>query len=92
MVVVAGLDLTQENEDHDRVSLLLPGKQAKLVSAVAAASKLPIVLVLMGGGPVDVSFAKGNPRVGSILWAGYPGEGGGKAVAEAIFGDLNPGG
>ncbi|MQL87578.1 hypothetical protein Taro_020122 [Colocasia esculenta] len=92
VVVVAGIDLTQENEDHDRVSLLLPGKQADLVSAVAAASKLPIVLVLMGGGPLDISFAKKNLRVGSILWVGYPGEAGEQAVAEAIFGQLNPGG
>lgn len=91
VIVVVGLDLTQETEDLDRVSLLLPGKQMDLVSSIAAASKNPIVLVLTGGGPLDVSFAKHDPRIASILWIGYPGEAGGKALAEVIFGDVNPG-
>ena len=91
MVVVAGLDETQEREDLDRVSLLLPGKQQDLVNAVAAASKRPIVLVLMGGGPLDVSSAKIDPRIASILWIGYPGEAGGWALAEVLFGKFNPG-
>ncbi len=91
VIIVAGLDLSQETEDHDRVSLLLPGKQMALVSSVAAASKKPVILVLTGGGPLDVSFAEEDPRVASILWIGYPGEAGGKALAEVIFGDYNPG-
>lgn len=92
VIIVAGLDLSQETEDHDRVSLLLPGKQMALVSSVAAASKKPVILVLTGGGPLDVSFAEEDPRIASILWIGYPGEAGGKALAEVIFGDYNPGG
>lgn len=92
VIIVAGLDLTQETEDRDRVSLLLPGKQMSLVSAVAAVSKKPVILVLTGGGPLDVSFAKGDPRIASILWIGYPGEAGAKALAEVIFGEYNPGG
>ena len=62
-----------------------------LVSSVAAASKKPVILVLTGGGPLDVSFAKGDPRIASILWIGYPGEAGAKALAEIIFGEYNPG-
>ena len=91
VVVVAGLDLSQETEDHDRDSLLLPGKQMALVSSVASAIQKPLVLVLTGGGPLDVSFAEEDPRIASILWIGYPGEGGAKALAEIIFGDYNPG-
>lgn len=91
VIIVAGLDLSQETEDYDRVSLLLPGKQMALVSSVAAASEKPVILVLTGGGPLDVSFAKKDPRIASILWIGYPGEAGGKALAEVIFGDYNPG-
>ena len=72
VIIVAGLDLSQETEDHDRVSLLLPGKQKALVSSVAAASKKPVILVLTGGGPLDVSFAEEDPRIASILWIGYP--------------------
>ncbi|CAL0331571.1 unnamed protein product [Lupinus luteus] len=92
VVIVTGLDLTQETEDHDRNSLLLPGKQTDLVLSVAAASKNPVILVLTGGGPLDVSFAEKNPLIASILWVGYPGEAGGKALAEIIFGEVNPGG
>lgn len=83
--------MSQETEEHDRVSLLLPGKQMALVSSVAAVSKKPVILVLIGGGPLDVSFAKLDPRVASILWIGYPGETGAKALAEVIFGEYNPG-
>ncbi|GAB4847180.1 Probable beta-D-xylosidase 6 [Ancistrocladus abbreviatus] len=92
VVVVIGIDLSQETEDKDRVTLLLPGKQVALVSSVAAVSKRPLVLVVTGGGPVDISFAKEDPKIASILWVGYPGEAGGKALAEIIFGDYNPGG
>lgn len=92
VVVVAGLNLTEETEDHDRVSLLLPGKQMDLVNVIAHVSKKPLVLVLMGGGPLDISFAKVNPRIASILWIGYPGEVGGQVLAEALFGEFNPGG
>jgi len=92
VIVVAGLDLSQETEDLDRVSLLLPGKQMDLVSSVAAASKNPVILVLTGGGPLDVSFAKEDPRIASILWIGYPGEAGAEALADIIFGEYNPGG
>lgn len=91
VIVVVGLDLSQETEDKDRVSLSLPGKQKDLVSSVAAVSKKPVILVLTGGGPVDVTFAKTDPRIGSIIWIGYPGETGGQALAEIIFGDFNPG-
>lgn len=92
VIVVAGLDLTQETEDLDRISLLLPGQQTALVSSVAAASKRPVILVLTGGGPIDVSFAKADPRISSIVWIGYPGEAGAEALADIIFGDFNPGG
>lgn len=91
MIIVAGLDLSQETEDHDRYSLLLPGYQMALVNAVAAVSKKPVILVLTGGGPIDMSFAVGDPRVGSILWIGYPGETGGTALSEILFGHYNPG-
>ncbi|KAK6115469.1 hypothetical protein DH2020_007738 [Rehmannia glutinosa] len=92
VVLVMGLDQSQETEDHDRVDLTLPGQQESLIRAVAAASKKPVVLVLVCGGPVDVSFAKDDPKIGSILWAGYPGEAGAIAIAEIIFGEHNPGG
>ncbi|KAK8955354.1 putative beta-D-xylosidase 6 [Platanthera guangdongensis] len=90
VVVVAGLNLTEETEDHDRVSLLLSWKRKDLVDAVASVARRPMVLVLMGGGPLDISFARDDPRIGSIFWIGYPSEVGGQVLAEAIFGEFNP--
>ncbi|KAL9245159.1 hypothetical protein vseg_018840 [Gypsophila vaccaria] len=92
VVLIMGLDQTQEREDFDRTDLILPGKQQILIRQVAKAAKRPVVLVLLCGGPVDVSFAKVNPRIGAIIWAGYPGQAGGVALSQVIFGDHNPGG
>lgn len=91
-VLVMGLDQTIEAEARDRVSLLLPGYQQELISKVAMASRGPVVLVLMSGGPIDVTFAKNDPRVLAILWVGYPGQAGGAAIADVLFGAANPGG
>ncbi|KAG2559221.1 hypothetical protein PVAP13_8NG292100 [Panicum virgatum] len=91
-IVVAGLDQKVEAEGLDRSSLLLPGRQAELISAVARASKGPVVLVLMSGGPIDIAFALNDPRIAAILWAGYPGQAGGQVIADVIFGNHNPGG
>lgn len=91
VVLFMGLDQTQEREKHDRTELGLPGKQEELVTSVAKAAKKPVILVLLSGGPVDISFAKASSYIGGILWAGYPGEAGGAAIAETIFGDNNPG-
>lgn len=94
VVLIMGLDQSQEREGFDRRTLTLPGKQQQLILQVAnssAASKKPIVLVIMSGGPLDITFAQNLPQISSILWVGYPGEAGGQAMAEVIFGDHNPG-
>ncbi|CAK9268160.1 unnamed protein product [Sphagnum jensenii] len=94
VVLVVGLTQEQEAEFHDRKTLLLPGHQQDLISAVAGSvlPGRPVVLVVMSGGPVDISFAKADSRIQSILWVGYPGQAGGQAITEIIFGDHNPGG
>ncbi|KAG0556369.1 hypothetical protein KC19_11G048200 [Ceratodon purpureus] len=93
IIIFAGLNLIQEREKLDRTSLSLPGYQQKLIQAIAdIANSKPVVLVIISGGPVDLSFAKDDGRIQSILWVGYPGEAGGQAIAEVIFGDYNPGG
>ncbi|QCE06664.1 beta-glucosidase [Vigna unguiculata] len=91
-VLVMGLDQSIEAETVDRAGLLLPGHQQDLVSKVASASKGPTILVIMSGGPVDITFAKNDPRIQGILWAGYPGQAGGAAIADILFGTSNPGG
>ncbi|KAL5560984.1 hypothetical protein UlMin_030731 [Ulmus minor] len=91
-ILIMGLDQSIEAEFKDRAGLLLPGRQQELVTKVAAASKGPVVLVLMSGGPIDVTFAKNDPRISGILWAGYPGQAGGIAISDVVFGISNPGG
>ncbi|CAH8321266.1 unnamed protein product [Eruca vesicaria subsp. sativa] len=92
VVLVMGLDQTIEREDLDRVNLNLPGKQQELVTEVARAAKGPVVLVIMSGGGFDITFAKNDEKITSIMWVGYPGEAGGLAIADVIFGRHNPSG
>ncbi|KAG9451582.1 hypothetical protein H6P81_011547 [Aristolochia fimbriata] len=92
VILIMGLDQTQEREELDRVDLTLPGYQNTLITSVAKAAKNPVILVVMSGGPVDITFAKNHPKIGAILWTGYPGEAGGVAIADVIFGNHNPGG
>ncbi|CAL8997310.1 unnamed protein product [Prunus brigantina] len=92
VVLIMGLDQSQEREAHDRRHLGLPGKQQELISSVSKAAKKPVILVILSGGPVDITPAKYDKKIGGIFWAGYPGEAGGIALAEIIFGDHNPGG
>jgi len=85
-VVVTGIE---EGEFRDRSSLKLPGRQEELIHAVAASGK-PVVVVLVGGSAITM----GNwiDEVQGILNAWYPGEAGGLAVADVLFGRYNPAG
>lgn len=85
-IVVAGIE---EGEFRDRAFLGLPGRQEDLIRSVAAAGK-PIVVVLVGGSAVTMS--SWIDRVGAVVDAWYPGEQGGHAVADVLFGDANPAG
>lgn len=90
-VIAVGIDLSVEAESLDRVDLLLPGYQTQLIQQVAAVSKGPVILLILSAGGIDISFAKSDPNIEAILWAGYPGEEGGRAIAELIFGKYSPG-
>jgi len=73
----------------DRTSLDLPRVQEELLKAVVATGK-PVVLVLTSGSALGVNWA--NEHVGAIVQLWYPGEEGGTAIADVLFGDYNPGG
>lgn len=85
-IVVAGVE---EGEFRDRARLGLPGRQEDLIRAVAAAGR-PTVVVLIGGSAITMS--SWLDRVGAVIDAWYPGEQGGHAVADVLFGDTNPAG
>ncbi|WOG85002.1 hypothetical protein DCAR_0104188 [Daucus carota subsp. sativus] len=90
-IIFVGLDQTVEAEYKDRVNLNLPSYQPQLIQQVSKVSKGPVILVVMSAGGVDISFAKNDSKIKAILWAGYPGERGGQAIADVIFGKYNPG-
>jgi beta-glucosidase len=79
----------REGEGQDRAFLDLPGNQEALINAIAATGK-PVVVVIIAGAPVTMS--KWIDNVGAVLDAWYPGQEGGTAIADALFGDVNPGG
>jgi beta-glucosidase len=90
-VVILGLGEWQgiSGEGFDRSNLDLPGNQEQLLEAVVATGK-PVVLVLQNGRPLTIGWAK--QHVPAILEAWYPGEFGGQAIADTLFGDNNPAG
>lgn len=76
-------------ENHDYATLELPGRQRQLLEAVAATGK-PVVLVLQAGRPYNLSQAASLCRALLVNW--LPGEEGGPAMADVLFGDCNPAG
>jgi len=100
-IVVLGLSNTIEGEEGeegsaddpdsgpDRKHLNLPGVQEELLKEIHATGT-PVILVLISGSAVALNWADEN--VGAILAAWYPGEEGGSAIADVIFGHYNPGG
>ena len=89
VVAVLGELASMSGESSSRATLDLPGIQEQMLEAVASAGK-PVVLVLENGRPLDIRWA--SEHVPSILEAWYPGTEGGNAVADVLFGDVNPGG
>lgn len=88
VMVLGGNELTVR-EDRSRTSLNLPGRQEELLKAVCATRK-PIILVMLDGRASSINYAAAH--IPAILHAWFPGEFCGQAVAEALFGDYNPGG
>lgn len=99
VVLVLGLSPRLEGEEMnvsepgflggDRTDIKLPARQQGLLEAVAATGK-PVVLVLLSGSALAVNWA--NERIPAIVQAWYPGEEGGTAIADVLFGDYNPAG
>lgn len=99
VIVVLGLSQRLEGEEMpikvdgfaggDRTHLNLPKTQEELVQAIKATGK-PTILVLLNGSALSVNWE--NENLDAIISAGYPGQEGGNAVADVLFGDYNPAG
>jgi beta-glucosidase len=85
-IIVAGID---EGEGLDLAKLSLPGHQEEMINRVAETGK-PVIVILVGGSAIIMSNWMNN--VNGIIDVWYPGEEGGNAVADVLFGDYNPAG
>ncbi len=98
-IVVTGLSGLLEGEEGesisspylgDRLEYGLPDNQVEYIKQIAAVGEKPVILVLTGGSPVDVTEVE--QYADAIIYAWYPGEEGGNALADIIFGNYNPSG
>ena len=90
-IIIAVMGETEQlvGESRSRTSLELPGNQNAYLRALYVTGK-PIILVLINGRPITINWPQKN--IPAIIEAWFPGEYGGDAIAEAIFGLYNPGG
>jgi beta-glucosidase len=89
VIAVMGESANMSGEAASRATLSLPGNQEQMLEAIVATGR-PIVLVLLNGRPLDIRWAA--EHVPAILEGWFPGTMGGDAVADVLFGDVNPGG
>lgn len=89
IIAVLGEDERCTGESRSRTDLSLPGRQQQLLEKLHATGK-PVALVLINGQPLTINWADRN--IPSILEAWFPGQLGGEAIANTLFGVYNPGG
>ncbi len=88
VVIAAGFDHETESEGSDRTFRLPPG-QDELIQQITAANKNTVVAITGGGGSDMTRWLDATP---AVIQAWYPGQEGGTALAEILFGDVNPSG
>jgi beta-glucosidase len=88
-IVALGGNTKTAGENKSRTDLDLPGFQRQLIQEIYATGT-PVVVVLIGTQPMTINWI--HKYVKGIIYAGYPGVWGGKAIADVLFGDYNPGG
>ena len=89
VVLCMGINISFENEGRDRKDIQLPAVQQQLIRKIQQTGK-PVVLVLNNGSAMAVNWEAEN--IPAIIESWYPGQSGGTAVADVIFGDYNPAG
>jgi beta-glucosidase len=99
IIAVAGLSTLSEGEEgeaiasdfkSDRRTLGIPETQLKYLRELRSKTKKPLIIVLTGGSPVDLTEI--SEMADALLFVWYPGQAGGDAVADVIFGDVSPSG
>lgn len=100
IIAVVGIDPAMEGEEGDAIlsdyagdrrSIELPPSQSEYLLRLVQGCDVPLVIVVCGGAAVSLGEELVD-KAAAILWVGYPGQAGGTAVAEVLFGDTNPAG
>lgn len=89
VIAVLGINKSIEREGQDRSDILLPADQREFLQEIYKVNP-NVIVVLVAGSSLAVNWM--DEHIPAIVNAWYPGESGGKAVAEVLFGDYNPGG
>lgn len=89
IIYVGGITPAQEGEGFDRSAIELPEPQTELIRALHKTGR-PVVMVNCSGSAIALTWE--NDNLNAILQAWYPGQNGGQAVAEVLFGEINPSG
>ena len=90
-MVFVGTDDRTSSEEADRGSLAIPGNQLELIKAVAKVNPKTVV-VMQTVGMVEIESFKAQANIPGIIWYGYNGQAQGAAIANILFGEVNPGG
>ena len=87
VVLAVGESWDMSGEAKSRADIGLPGRQAELFDALEAIGKTPVVVIMAGRPLIFENVAQG---ANAILYAWHPGSEGGNAIADVLFGDVNP--
>jgi beta-D-xylosidase 4 len=85
IIYLGGIDTTIEIEGKDRTNITWPGNQLDLIGELAALGK-KLIVVQFGAGQLDDTVLLNNKTVNAVVWAGYPGPFGGKAIYDVLTG------
>lgn len=86
-----GIDQEIEAEGHDRDTIVWPESQLTIIDKLSKLNK-PIIVVQMGGGQIDDTPLLENDQIKAIVWGGYPGQEGGRAIFDILTGKISPAG
>ncbi|VUC31116.1 unnamed protein product [Clonostachys rosea] len=91
IIFMGGIDNSMEDEGKDRLNVTWPEPQLDALRKLSSLNK-PITVVQFGAGQLDGTELLGSKAIKSIIWAGYPGQSGGRAVLDILYGVAAPAG
>jgi xylan 1,4-beta-xylosidase len=91
IIYIGGIDNSIESESLDRTNIAWPNAQLAFLRKLTAQGK-PVYVIRLGGGQLDDTELLANDTVSGLIWAGYPGQEGGTALMDIVFGAKSPSG